>query len=425
MKVLARLAIAFAGIATGGQQGGGHLTEYPDVPLTIIATKPTANSITLSIFAKNRGNLDVQVFDDTGQVVKNLKGVAPGALNIDQLGPGQRYRYAIRQGAIVENGAFTTAKPVGKGFSFVVQADSHLDGNSSLDVYRKCLEKMVSDGPDFMVDLGDTFMVDKYPNYQDSAQQYQAQRYWFSRIGQSASVFLCLGNHDGEVGWRSRSGEDVAGWARAQREQVIPSPTPQTKGLYYSWDWGDASFIVLDPFIATNRKPRTPEDGWNWTLGREQYDWLTKTLANSTRKYKFVFIHHLVGGLGKDARGGVEGAGLFEWGDMAGMASHRPGWGSPIHQLLVKNHVTAVFHGHDHLYARQEKDGVAYIETPQPSFGRHESPSSVTEYGYQSGVILGSPGYMRVTVDAKKCSIEYVHASLPSMNFSAVDSITR
>ena len=34
-------------------------------------------------------------------------------------------------------------------------------------------------------------------------------------------------------------------------------------------------------------------------------------------------------------------------------AEHRKGWEAPIAKLLVKHKVSAVFHGHDHLYAKK------------------------------------------------------------------------
>lgn len=83
------------------------------------------------------------------------------------------------------------------------------------------------------------------------------------------------------------------------------------------------------------------------------------------------FIHHLAGGFGKDARGGAEAAGLYEWGghnpdgtDV--FREKRPGWPLPIHDLLVRKGVSVVFHGHDHLYARQDLDGIVYQAVPQP-----------------------------------------------------------
>ena len=38
--------------------------------------------------------------------------------------------------------------------------------------------------------------------------------------------------------------------------------------------------------------------------------------------------------------------------------------GHPVHQLLVNNHVTAFFHGHDHEYAHEQRDGVVYQLVP-------------------------------------------------------------
>ncbi|MFX8778127.1 hypothetical protein ABTM50_19715, partial [Acinetobacter baumannii] len=87
-------------------------------------------------------------------------------------------------------------------------------------------------------------MVDKYPDYHLSADQYVAQRYWMSLVGAQTSVFLCLGNHDGEVGWPDRSREDVASWSRTHRQAVVPPPSSGSfytglpdRGLYYAWDW--------------------------------------------------------------------------------------------------------------------------------------------------------------------------------------------
>ena len=55
------------------------------------------------------------------------------------------------------------------------------------------------------------------------------------------------------------------------------------------------------------------EDNWSSTLGREHYDWLAATLAQSQARFRFVILHHPVGGQGKDARW-VEAAPFYEWG---------------------------------------------------------------------------------------------------------------
>ena len=147
-----------------------------------------------------------------------------------------------------------------------------------------------------------------------------------------------------------------------------------------------------------------------WTLGEAQFKWLERTLSASTAPFKFVFTHHLVGGsfdgLG---RGGVEFAPYFEWGGSntngtPGFAAHRPGWSRPIQSLLLANGVSAVFHGHDHLYVKQDLDadgdGVAdlvYQEVPQPSrtnygaIGAGHYIRSVAPGGVQVTLEDGSP----------------------------------
>ena len=63
----------------------------------------------------------------------------------------------------------------------------------------------------------------------------------------------------------------------------------------------------------------------------------------------------------------------FEYGTW-GFDEARPGWAMPIHQLLVAHNATIYFHGHDHLYVKQDLDGIVYQEGPVPArSGRHAS----------------------------------------------------
>jgi hypothetical protein len=234
-------------------------------------------------------------------------------------------------------------------------------------------------------------------------------------------------------------------------------------GNYYAFEWGDAQVVVLDPFWPTTERirggsgggsnrgreggqggggqggaeggrpapkgPLKPVDGsWASTLGREQYDWLDRTLAASKAKHKFVFIHHLTGGMGgAESRGGVESVPYFEWGGKNadgsdGFAEHRPGWPMPVHQLLVARGVSAVFHGHDHLYVHSQRDGVHYQCVPQPG-NLAGGTRSAEEYGYASGTILGSPGHVRVRVGPGPATVEFVRTALQGEgNGSVADS---
>lgn len=278
-------------------------------------------------------------------------------------------------------------------FTFTVTADSHLDEATSRELYQQTLRTAAADHPAFHVDLGDTFMSEKQRN----EQQYADQRQYFDLL--KAPVHLVTGNHDGECGrYLDGTTNNLAMWSRAMRLKYFPGPEKN----YYSWEHGNALFVVLDPYGFTPRQRRN-DDNWVRTLGKEQYDWLKRTLETSKAAFKFVFIHQLVGGLDRAGRGGVEVANLYEWGGKE-FKEKRPGWAMPIHQLLVANHVSVVFHGHDHLYARQDLDGIVYQCVPQPGASR----TSRETYNYRQGTILPGSGYLRVAVFEKEAKVEYV-----------------
>lgn len=422
------------------QDEGEARTDVPAHSWDIILGRPTRDAITLSVLSyeplegfieceagKTKNKTAVQQFKAGAPVEIQLRGLQVDTLYV--------YRFYTRAKATDQytrstDFSFHTARPAGAAFTFTVQADSHLDYNTSPELYTRTLQNALADKPDFHFELGDTFMTDKYANYQDAHKQYLAQRYYFGLLGSSAPLFFALGNHDGERG-RSLNGtaNNMTVWSATMRKRYLPNPEPNAfysgnqkqepfVGLlqdYYAWEWGDALFIVLDPFWFT--KERGGDDNWARTLGDVQYQWLSRTLASSKAKFKFVFLHHLLGGIDRSARGGIAAAKLYEWGGQNadgsdGFKLHRPGWEMPIHQLLVKHKVSAVFHGHDHLFAKEELDGIVYQEVPQPGLPRDNTPRNAAEYGYTSGEIQGGAGHLRIKVAAAQATVEYLRASL-------------
>ena len=81
---------------------------------------------------------------------------------------------------------------------------------------------------------------------------------------------------------------------------------------------------------------------------------------------------------------------------------------------MKENKATIFFHGHDHFYGKQDKDGIVYQEAPQPS-NRNITNTSATEYGYKEGVILPGRGYLLLTVSASSVKVEYIKTLLPSL----------
>ncbi len=63
------------------------------------------------------------------------------------------------------------------------------------------------------------------------------------------------------------------------------------------------------------------------------------------------------------------GGGNNEDGTTYAWNTERAGWGSdPVHQLLVKNGVSAFFHGHDHQYAYESRGRKPYQVLPSAGF---------------------------------------------------------
>jgi hypothetical protein len=417
-----------------------------------ILGRPTNNSITVQAFFDAAVEVSIQYGTLTGNYHNQTPWQScianePAEVLISGLATNTKYYYRMCYRSVGATTfttrpehSFQTQRPIGSTFTFVVQADPHMDEQSSIPVYERCLQNQLEDNPDFMIDLGDFLMTDKLKNLTTNTIPHDTIPYRckllrskYETICHTVPLFIALGNHEGESGWNlTGTSENIAVWDTNERKKYFLNPAPDSfysgdatsynfvgqRESYYSWTWGDALFIVIDPYWFTSPKP-TATTGWRWTLGQAQYNWLRATLENSTAKFKFIFSHQIVGG-DPDGRGGVEFANLYEWGGnnqdgTLGFATNRPGWYKPIKDLLTENKVTTFFHGHDHFFGKQEKDCLVYQETPQPS---HSSTTAngvsyAAGYGYLEGTILPNTGHIRVTVSPNGVLTEYVRTYLP------------
>jgi Calcineurin-like phosphoesterase len=331
-----------------------------------------------------------------GSTVVKISGLAAGTKI------WYRLRYTTGSKTYLALAAQSASLPSGNApYIFAVQADPHMDENSTEAVYIATLKQIVAAKPSFVMDLGDIFMVDKLADKSEAniRARYELMKGYYQNLN-GLPLKIVLGNHDGELGYSSFNTKNY-------RAEYFPEQTAELS--YFAFTENDVLHVALDPFTFTTQNPKA--DGWQWTLGKTQYDWLKTTLETSTAKFKFVYIHHLLC-MDAQSRGGVKIAGFNEWGGAnqdgsAGFATNRPGWAMPVHQLLVKNKVSAVFKGHDHLYAKESLDGIIYQTLPQPSHAG-DATNSAVQYGYGAAKVVGGSGYLKVTTLDYTANVEFV-----------------
>jgi hypothetical protein len=423
----------------GKNQAQAPTSTSPDFIATEILGQPTDNSVTVNVVPA----ISMEIYYEYGTAAgaytaqtsaQTATAGAPLETLITDLQANTRYYYRLHYGSNVgQEHSFMTQRAPGSTFVFDIQGDSHPErvGNQfNADLYTRTLQSAALDQPDFYITIGDDFSVDalKTVNAYVVRSLYINQRQWLGLVG--APVYLVNGNHE-QAAMANLNGtaDNVAVWAQIARNAYFPQPAPDafysgdTEPVdfigplrdYYAFTWGDALFVVIDPYwhspqtvdnqFGVDREEKKNRDQWAITLGDAQYQWFKQTLETSTAKYKFVFAHHVNG----TGRGGIELAGTFEWGNAANLAAHRPGWDKTIHQLMVDNHVTIFFQGHDHIFARQELDGVIYQTLPEPA---NPNYTYENDAAYRSGDKYPNSGHVRVTVSPDGVTVDYIRSFL-------------
>ncbi|UCG32289.1 MAG: metallophosphoesterase [Phycisphaerales bacterium] len=311
---------------------------------------------------------------------------------------------------------FSTRRSAGQAFSFCTIADPHwgarlsiLEGSPRHWTGRQCL-RHIEDACDldFCIDLGDSPYPTRMERPEDGLDYYASWRRLMGGVTGKMPVFLVLGNHDQEAGFYQRGtdkpptsgpGNRLSAdqyhqkWATEARLRYMPNPRgdtypeggegapevdtaaewgagsdPWNDGTrshlqnFYAWTWGDALFVVLDPFRYTLTeavvRPTSPRQ---WTLGPTQMRWLEQVLAHSQARWKFVVAHHQVGGLVAPdgeayGRGGAS-------------VAKQPGTEQATIHALMREHGAQFFvYGHDHAFAHTVMDDIHYLCCGRPTY---------------------------------------------------------
>jgi 3',5'-cyclic AMP phosphodiesterase CpdA len=176
------------------------------------------------------------------------------------------------------------------------------------------VEAILKDGiPDFVVHTGDLVAdgndTSLWPTFFDIERDLLRQ----------AAFFPALGNHE-------RNSRDFYDFFQVT--------TP-----YYSFDWGNAHFIVLNSDIGNAATSKGARDAF-WT---EQTKWLEEDLQGSQKaEYRIVVAHHP------------------PFSAVSNRQASNPEMRALV-PLLEKYHVTLGVFGHDHNYQRNLQNGIQYI----------------------------------------------------------------
>lgn len=210
--------------------------------------------------------------------------------------------------------------PAPGGLAFCVFGDCRTGGDPSrLKITMRLAAAMAAEHPRVVLATGD------YIDGSRRAESSQAQLADFLRalsplqsLG-PVPLAAAVGNHD-----RALSPDAL--------RQVFGPP-------YYSFNLEDCHFVVLD----------TEQPGASGRIDGKQWEWLVQDLRDAQgARLRFVVLHQP----------------LFPVGPHRGSSLDRyPLLRDRLHFLFVQQNVACVFQGHEHLYNRQERDGVNYVIT--------------------------------------------------------------
>lgn len=257
-------------------------------------------------------------------------------ITLENLEPNTKYFYSLQ--AFSDNGGYTedftstfiTKSSIQYNYHFAVLGDSRpVIGYILPKEFHQIIRLLSEKKFNFVVFTGDMVQLSDIAkiNYESASEAWKFFTDAVSPMSSKIPVYLTVGNHDEpannvsiqryrEVWTFPHNGGGKAGWYDE---------------LTYWFDFSNSLFIVLNSY----------EPGYRENMSPEQWSWLEKILAYQGFDHKFIFTHYPIMG----SKRGVNGK------------------SADLHKLFLKNKVTAVFTGHDHVYCKYKKDGLNYVIT--------------------------------------------------------------
>lgn len=265
------------------QSGPSSGREGPTSAFSLVVGRPTDSEVTLSVLSTSTFDAFVEYGATLGSFTsrtpaRTVTAGTPADFVIEHLSPSTAYFYRVQtkpqgvsQFATRDTGSFRTQRRRGETFSFGVQGDSHPERLGRMydpDLYVQALNNVAKDHPDFFFMMGDDFSIERLIERGNKSQDavnaiYAHQRSFLGLVGKSTPLMLVNGNHEQAAKYLlDGTATNFAVLAGKARTAFFPLPAPggiysgnaepvEHIGLlrdYYSWEWGDALFVVIDPY---------------------------------------------------------------------------------------------------------------------------------------------------------------------------------
>jgi predicted phosphodiesterase len=331
MRKLCSLFLCLALLSGCFAIASAALTAENFIPSRVVSTFYADGTQGFHWYTKEPSDSDVRIFGNgftphdkqpsirTGS--KRFQGGYAHEAVASNLTPGT-YTYQVGCEAMdvwSEPGTFTVNPGPGNTFAFAVIADAQSGSQAEFEAAAQVLESAFAKQRNtaFVVNLGD------FTNHCNNAQWDQYFRA-FGALHLKTTLAPVAGNHDGNLKWN---------WFRNMFTLKEPdNPFSNLTGVYYSFDYGDAHFAVLN----TNDM---------YPMSMQQRNWLVNDMRRSAAKWKLLLLHR----------------GLFT----AGRHANEPDILLMRRQLapLVQSlGIDLVLAGHDHTYYRSEPvNGTVHI----------------------------------------------------------------
>jgi hypothetical protein len=421
-----------AGVAGAAALGlprvGSGAEAVPTLSLLPFLARPTTDSIFVT--ARN-GDTDASVRlevsgpgDDEMRAAGDDRQLPPGAFmdwTVDGLDGGTTYDYRLisgvpgRQPLTVARGSFTTQRVGEESFTAALMTDSHTgtfpEGGPPVEVLDDVVRNVRREQPEFVLALGDNVAWNTSRNRPQTddvgaRRAYTMYRRHMAPLTMSCPHFGLIGNWEGETGKLPGESTDMVADVR-KRFAPNPDDTTYPQGGspdedYYAFEWGPALFVILNvqsytepsgEMINAAADVTLVED---WTLGGEQFAWMERTLERSDHPFKFVCIHHSVGGNAGDESNTLYGRGGARAADV--------GEQRLLHEAMREFGVQAFFYGHDHVFVDDVVDEIHYA-LPGSCGAPWKFGAEATGYGRY----WGDSGHGRLQVRPDRARVSFVN----------------